>query len=223
MGRLPGRQASCFRAVLACAWLLTLGACAHADFVSTDTRYQGRPRTQPWVFVDRLPPYPYISIGIIEVIAPAGTSLSEIFELARQKGSDVGCDVVVDRGIHRITSANPACRSGACAAGHRADAVRPAGATNDGLRARVRPRPPRVHLRRRLRPAAVTAVGSPTRAAGGSRTAGGPAAPQTTFTSPDPQSIADARQRELDGATDVDVDVRRRDAPVAVGSQVIRS
>ena len=107
MGHLAGRQASGFRFVFGCAWLLTLGACAHADFVSTDTRYQGRPRTQPWVFVDRLPPYPYISIGIIEVIAPAGTSLSDIFELARQKGSEVGCDVVVDRGIHRITSAIP--------------------------------------------------------------------------------------------------------------------
>jgi hypothetical protein len=93
---------------LACAalWVAASG-CIRSTFVLTDARYGGRPRTQPGVFIDRLPPFPYMSIGIIEVTAAAGTDLPAVMTEAASKGGEVGCDVVVERSIHPITSMIP--------------------------------------------------------------------------------------------------------------------
>jgi hypothetical protein len=87
--------------------LLLLTGCARTTFLSTDPRYLGRSPTQPMAFIDRLPPFPYFSIGIIEVTAPAGTDIVEVVRLAIEKGSQVGCDVIVDRAIHPIASEIP--------------------------------------------------------------------------------------------------------------------
>jgi len=83
---------------LACValWVVASG-CIRSTFVLTDSRYGGRPRTQPGVFIDRLPPFPYMSIGIIEVTSAAGTDLPAVMAEAASRGGEVGCDVVVER------------------------------------------------------------------------------------------------------------------------------
>jgi hypothetical protein len=89
---------------LACValWVAASG-CIRSTFVLTDPRYGGRPHSQPGVYIDRLPPFPYISIGIIDVNAAAVFDLATVLAEAASKGSAVGCDVVVDRSIHLIT------------------------------------------------------------------------------------------------------------------------
>jgi len=87
-------------------WVAASG-CITSTFVLTDPRYGGRPRTQPGVFIDRLPPFPYMSIGIIEVSAPPAYDLGQVMAEATSKGGQAGCDVVVDRSIHQITSMIP--------------------------------------------------------------------------------------------------------------------
>src|SRR5262249_51067461 len=53
---------------VACAALALVAAgCMTSTFVLTDARYAGRAPTSPEVYVDRLPPFRYISIGVIEV------------------------------------------------------------------------------------------------------------------------------------------------------------
>ena len=61
----------------------------------------------PVVYVDRLPPFAYRSVGIIEVIATASAGLEQVMEAAARKGAEVGCDVVVDRTIHRVADSAP--------------------------------------------------------------------------------------------------------------------
>jgi hypothetical protein len=97
------------RASLALSIALGLAApaCVTSSFVLTDARFANRAATSPTVFIDKLPPFPYFSIGVIEVQGPPAAELSEVIEEARLKGSEVGCDVVVDRSIHVITSMIP--------------------------------------------------------------------------------------------------------------------
>jgi hypothetical protein len=42
-------------------------------------------------------------VGIIEVVPGAGTTLREIFDFAKKKGQELGCEIVVDRAIHRLS------------------------------------------------------------------------------------------------------------------------
>jgi hypothetical protein len=90
--------------MVAAAGLATLAVgCASSTFVATDGRAVGRPITQPSVFIDRLPPVPFYSVGIIEVQTPAGWTLGYVLAEAARKGSEVGCDFVVDRSIYRVS------------------------------------------------------------------------------------------------------------------------
>jgi len=93
---------------LACValWVVASG-CITSTFVLTDPRYAERPPTRPEVFIDRLPPFPYMSIGVIEVSAPPASDLSQVLAEAASKGGQVGCEVVVERSIHKITSTIP--------------------------------------------------------------------------------------------------------------------
>ena len=91
------------RAVLA----LLLVGCITAKFVQTDPRFRSAPRrTLPPAYLDRLPEQPYRSVGIIEVQGPAGDfDLGKVVKAAREKAAKLGCDLVVDRAIHKVTSA----------------------------------------------------------------------------------------------------------------------
>jgi hypothetical protein len=108
MRMLPSRPlvllASSLMAV-ACA------GCISATFVATDPYAYGRRPTQPAIFIDRLPPVPFYSIGIIEVRAPAGTTLGPVLDEARRKGGEIGCDFVVDRSIYRVSYGIPGARA----------------------------------------------------------------------------------------------------------------
>lgn len=87
------------------------GGCLHAQFSRTDPSFgevAGKP--PPRVYVDQLPARPYRSVGIIEVLVPQGYALSDVMDLASAEGARVGCDVVVDRLIHRITAREPETR-----------------------------------------------------------------------------------------------------------------
>jgi hypothetical protein len=95
---------------LACLALAGAG-CVTTNFVPTDGSFRSSGRsTRPQVFVDRLPPRPYRSVGIIEVTGPAGLmDLQTVMAEAAIAGDSAGCDVVVDRAIHRVgASASPA-------------------------------------------------------------------------------------------------------------------
>jgi hypothetical protein len=83
---------------------LLLCGCINATFTSTEPSFTPHERSGlPRVYVDKLPKRPYESVGIIEVQAPAGTFLYNIWHAAAEKGRSVGCDVVVDRAIHRVS------------------------------------------------------------------------------------------------------------------------
>ena len=95
-------------------WLLSglllvplVSGCVVSSFVVTDPRAAGRQPTRPTMFIDRLPPMPFYSIGIIEVRAPAWTKLEWILDEAVRKGGEVGCDLVVDRVIYRVSYGIP--------------------------------------------------------------------------------------------------------------------
>jgi hypothetical protein len=90
--------------------MLAMG-CVTSTFVATDGRAEGRPITQPSVFIDRLPAVPFFSVGIIEVKTPAGWTLDTVVAEAARKGSEVGCDFVVDRSIYRVSYGIPGVRA----------------------------------------------------------------------------------------------------------------
>src|SRR5580698_283949 len=90
--------------------MLAMG-CVTSTFVATDGRAAGRPITHPSVFIDRLPPVPFFSVGIIEVKTPAGWTLDTVVAEAARKGSEVGCDFVVDRSIYRVSYGIPGGRA----------------------------------------------------------------------------------------------------------------
>jgi hypothetical protein len=104
-----GAQARC-----GSSWLVWLGVaasvacagCIRTNFIKSSSSFtEHEAKVRPGVFVDHLPKKAYASVGIIEVIAPATTDLGEIMSAAADKGQEVGCDVVVDRAIHRVDSA----------------------------------------------------------------------------------------------------------------------
>jgi hypothetical protein len=88
--------------------LVLLGTgCITSSFLATDGRAVARPNTQPGLYIDRLPPQEYTSIGIIEVRAPAGTELGAVVQEALRKGGEVGCDFIVERSLYRISFGLP--------------------------------------------------------------------------------------------------------------------
>jgi hypothetical protein len=92
------------------AWLLVpalFSGCVYATFVPTDATFAPHTAPAPAVYIDRLPPFGYRPVGIIEVTARASTSLGDVMATAARKGAEVGCDVVVDRSIHRVADARP--------------------------------------------------------------------------------------------------------------------
>jgi len=91
--------------------VMLAAGCITSTFVATDGRAAGRPITQPTVFIDRLPPVRFYSVGIIEVKIPAGWTLDTVVAEAARKGSEAGCDFVVDRAIYRVTYGIPGVRA----------------------------------------------------------------------------------------------------------------
>lgn len=72
--------------------------CIRSSFTQTDGQFAPAvSNVMPSFYLDRLPPQSYRSVGIIEVIASAGTDLSAVMRAAIEKGQELGCQVVVDR------------------------------------------------------------------------------------------------------------------------------
>lgn len=80
--------------------------CVATNFVQTDAHFQGVERaSMPPAYVDEVPEAPYRAVGIIEVSGPAERlDMDTLVTAARQKGRDVGCDLIVDRAVHRIST-----------------------------------------------------------------------------------------------------------------------
>lgn len=95
----------------AIALLLASSGCVTSTFVATDGRASGRPETQPALYMDRLPPVPFYSVGIIEVRYPSGDTLDKVVAEALREGGEVGCDFVVDRAIYRLSLGIPGARA----------------------------------------------------------------------------------------------------------------
>jgi hypothetical protein len=88
--------------------LLALIGCAPVtSFVQTDSAFVAQSGASPTVFLDALPDRPYRSVGIIEVRAGDMHSLNSIVAAAQSKGAALGCDVVVQRALHRVVGALP--------------------------------------------------------------------------------------------------------------------
>jgi hypothetical protein len=90
------------------AWLLLafcLFGCVKIEYLSTDVSFRPRGHARPLVFIDRLPPYPYRSVGIFEATVPVGSSLAEVLSAVVDKGAEIGCEAIVDRAIHRVSAA----------------------------------------------------------------------------------------------------------------------
>jgi hypothetical protein len=93
------------RQYLVCVLLLATG-CWRVTFVSTDSAFQRAPGAEPDVYLDRLPDRPYQSVGILEVTGPAiEFDLDAVIRRAKKKGRELGCDLIVDRSIHRVSMA----------------------------------------------------------------------------------------------------------------------
>jgi hypothetical protein len=109
---VDGDESRCFHQEMMKARLpslllvVLLAGCVHATFVKTDASFVPHDRTAPAVFLDRLPPFPYRPVGIIEVTSPANSRLDDVLYAAAEKGAEMGCDVVVDRSIHRVADAD---------------------------------------------------------------------------------------------------------------------
>ena len=84
---------------------LALSGCVTTEFVSTDPSFRPQSHALPTVYIDKLPPFPYRSVGIIEATIPDGHPLSEVMNAVATKGQEVGCDAVVDRAIHQVSAA----------------------------------------------------------------------------------------------------------------------
>jgi hypothetical protein len=80
--------------------------CIRTDFVQSSPSFVVHEIAQlPVVYFDHLPEQPYTSVGVIDVIAPSSSRLEDVFAAAANKGKEVGCDLVVDRSIHRVADA----------------------------------------------------------------------------------------------------------------------
>jgi hypothetical protein len=78
------------------------------EFTLTDRANSPKYRSHALVYIDRLPADDYFSIGILVVKAAGDFPLSQVIEELEEQGSRHGCDVVVAREIHRISSTVPA-------------------------------------------------------------------------------------------------------------------
>jgi hypothetical protein len=92
------------------AMILLLGlagfGCIHTEFVQSSPSFVVHEAAQrPVVYFDHVPEQPYTSVGIIDVIAPSSSRLEDVFAAAADKGKEIGCDLVVDRSIHRVADA----------------------------------------------------------------------------------------------------------------------
>jgi hypothetical protein len=85
--------------------LLALSGCVTTEFVTTDPSFRARVHLRPVVYIDRLPPFAYRSVGIIEATIPEGHGLAEVLDAVVTKGEQVGCEAIVDRAIHRVSAA----------------------------------------------------------------------------------------------------------------------
>jgi hypothetical protein len=93
------------RSFLLLPLVLLAGCLVTSSFFLTDGRFhQGVHHSDPEVFLDRLPDQPYRAVGIIEVQGPGSMELGSMVNEARAKGGELGCDVVVDRAIHRVAA-----------------------------------------------------------------------------------------------------------------------
>lgn len=77
------------------------------EFTVTDRVHFPKYRSHALVYIDRLPEDDYRSVGILVVKEAADYELSQIVEKLEEEGSLQGCDVVVDRSIHRISANRP--------------------------------------------------------------------------------------------------------------------
>jgi hypothetical protein len=92
--------------------LLTIAAflpgCAQSEFVRTDSGFTPAAATKrPPVYVDRVPPIPYRSVGIIQVKASSQNSLPLILREAGDKGQELGCEFVLDRVLFEVNKGAP--------------------------------------------------------------------------------------------------------------------
>ncbi len=103
------------RQIVIAAFLPTLlaGCSSQAQFVRTDASFQevkGKPA--PAVYVDQLPPRPYRSVGTIEVVMAENAAASDVRSAIVARGQEAGCDVLVDRAIHKGKVLGPTTPSG---------------------------------------------------------------------------------------------------------------
>jgi hypothetical protein len=90
-------------AIVTCT--LSVG-CMQVTFTPTVKDYlPHKLAVEPEVFIDRLPSWAYDSVGIIEVKTSAGTDLTTVLKAVKKKGQEIGCEIVVDRAIHRVGAA----------------------------------------------------------------------------------------------------------------------
>jgi hypothetical protein len=102
---LPLRARATSPVVLLFLGLVESG-CIHTDFVQSSPSFVVHESAQrPVVYFDHLPEQPYTSVGVIDVIAPSASRLEDVFAAAADKGKEIGCDLVVDRSIHRVADA----------------------------------------------------------------------------------------------------------------------
>ncbi len=104
-----------------------LGGCVtQGRFVRTDPTFREAQSLQdPAVFVDRKPPQPYRTVGVIEVTLDANASVDTIRAAIIPKGRRVGCDVLVEWATHQKVSAAPRAPDGTLMAlVHDGDGVR---------------------------------------------------------------------------------------------------
>ena len=79
---------------------VVLCGCGGATFIKTSRGFKPQPGNgYPEVYLDRQPSRSYDPVGIIQVSG----HLSDIIDKVREKGKELGCDVVVDRKIHRVS------------------------------------------------------------------------------------------------------------------------
>ena len=95
------------RIALAGAALLIFGGCVRVEFVRTNGLPPSRRGGQPEVFMDRQPEFRYQSIGILQVTAPASTSLSAIIQRLIEEGGAAGCAHRRPRAIPRVAAPLP--------------------------------------------------------------------------------------------------------------------
>lgn len=83
---------------------LSFGGCmiSQVNFLKTAPFAEGRKKQVEW-YLDRLPSRAYRSVGIIEVIHSADAGMLTVLRSAHKLAQEVGCDLIVDRSLHRFS------------------------------------------------------------------------------------------------------------------------